>query len=140
MAAQKVREIMTTAPVAGGPQTTVVEVARLMRDEDIGAVLVAENDELRGLVTDRDLVVRVMGAGGNIEDRSVADACSKQLVSLSPDDDISRAVQLMRQHAVRRLPVIEEGRPVGVVSLGDLAVERDTDSALADISASEPNE
>ncbi|MDN3293205.1 CBS domain-containing protein [Streptomyces ficellus] len=138
--AQKIREIMTGAPRTVGPQTSVVEVARIMRDDDIGAVLVAEGDTLRGLVTDRDLVVRVMSLGGNAEDHSVADACSEQLVSVSPDDDISRAVELMRGHAVRRLPVVEDGRPVGIVSLGDLAVERDTDSALSEISAAEPNE
>ncbi|AYN43094.1 CBS domain-containing protein [Streptomyces dangxiongensis] len=140
MAVNKVREIMTAAPVAVGPQTPVVDVARLMRDQSIGVVLVAEDETLRGLVTDRDLVVRVVCEGGNIEERSVAEACSEDLVSLSPDDDISRAVELMREHAVRRLPVVEDGRPVGIVSLGDLAVERDTDSALADISATEPNE
>ncbi|MFB0621092.1 CBS domain-containing protein [Streptomyces sp. AGS-58] len=140
MAVNKVREIMTAAPVAVGPQTPVVEVARLMRDQGIGVVLVAEDETLRGLVTDRDLVVRVVCEGGDIAERKVAEACSEDLVSLSPDDDISRAVELMREHAVRRLPVVEAGRPVGIVSLGDLAVERDTDSALADISATEPNE
>ncbi|MEU3861363.1 CBS domain-containing protein [Streptomyces sp. NPDC028722] len=140
MAVNKVRDIMTAAPVAVGPQTSVVDVARLMRDEGIGVVLVAEDETLRGLVTDRDLVVRVVCEGGDIAERSVAEACSEDLVSVSPDDDISRAVELMREHAVRRLPVVEDGRPVGIVSLGDLAVERDTDSALADISATEPNE
>ncbi|MFF1285737.1 CBS domain-containing protein [Streptomyces sp. NPDC058299] len=140
MAVNKVRDIMTAAPVAVGPQTPVVDVARLMRDQGIGVVLVAEDETLRGLVTDRDLVVRVVCEGGDIAQRSVAEACSEDLVSLSPDDDISRAVELMREHAVRRLPVVEDGRPVGIVSLGDLAVERDTDSALADISATEPNE
>ncbi|MFJ7149142.1 CBS domain-containing protein [Streptomyces sp. NPDC100445] len=140
MAVNKVREVMTAAPVAVGPGTPVVEVARLMRDQGIGVVLVAEDETLRGLVTDRDLVVRVVCEGGNIEDRTVADACSEDLVGVAPDDDIDRAVALMREHAVRRLPVVEDGRPVGIVSLGDLAVERDTDSALADISATEPNE
>ncbi|OKJ95165.1 oxidoreductase [Streptomyces sp. CB03234] len=137
--ARKVREVMTADPVAVGPQTSVVEVARLMRDEDIGAVLVAEAGHLRGLVTDRDLVVRVLCRGGNAEDHSVADACSDDLVHVTPDDDVQQAVRLMRRHAVRRLPVVEEGRPVGIVSLGDLAVERDTDSALSEISASEPD-
>jgi CBS domain-containing protein len=137
---QKIREVMTTAPVTVGPQTSVVEVARIMRDQSIGVVLVAENEELRGLVTDRDLVVRVLAEGGNVGDRTVAEACSRELVSVSPDDDVNRVVELMRQHAVRRLPVVEEGHPVGIVSLGDLAVERDTDSALSEISASEPNE
>ncbi|MES4888696.1 CBS domain-containing protein [Streptomyces sp. NPDC096012] len=138
--AQKIREVMTAAPVTVGPQTSVVEVARIMRDQGIGVVLVAENEELRGLVTDRDLVVRVLAEGGNVGDRTVAEACSRELITVSPDDDVNRVVELMRQHAVRRLPVVEEDHPVGIVSLGDLAVERDTDSALSEISASEPNE
>jgi len=80
-----------------------------------------------------------MCAGGKIEARSVADACSEHLAGLSPDDD-QPGVELMREHSVRRLPVIEEGGPVGIVSLGGLAGERDTDSALGDIRASELHE
>lgn len=137
--ARKVREVMTAAPVTVGPQTSVAEVARVMRDEGIGAVLVAEGDELRGLVTDRDLAVRIVAREGDIADYSVADACSDELITVALDDDLDRAVSLMRQHAVRRLPVVEDGLPVGIVSLGDLAVEHESDSALADISAADPN-
>ncbi|MGW7195324.1 CBS domain-containing protein [Streptomyces chryseus] len=137
---RKVREVMTAAPVTVGPQTSVAEVARVMRDEGIGAVLVAEGDELRGLVTDRDLAVRIVAREGNIGDYSAADACSDELITVSLDDDLGRAVSLMRRHAVRRLPVVEDGLPVGIVSLGDLAAVRDTDAALADISAADPNQ
>ncbi|GGX26055.1 CBS domain-containing protein [Streptomyces chryseus] len=131
---------MTAAPVTVGPQTSVAEVARVMRDEGIGAVLVAEGDELRGLVTDRDLAVRIVAREGNIGDYSAADACSDELITVSLDDDLGRAVSLMRRHAVRRLPVVEDGLPVGIVSLGDLAAVHDTDAALADISAADPNQ
>jgi len=136
--AQKIREIMTADPATVSPQSTLNEVARLMRDRDIGDILIVEGDELRGVVTDRDLVVRALAenSGGETPVRGVY---SDVLVTAEPDDDISRAVQLMREHAVRRLPVVEHGHPVGVVSIGDLAVERDRDSALADISASDPN-
>lgn len=68
--------------------------------------------------------MRILTRGGNVEEHSVAEACSEQLVSVSPDDDIDRAVALMRQHAVRRLLITEGSRPVGIVALGDLAVER----------------
>ncbi|GAA2970608.1 CBS domain-containing protein [Streptomyces enissocaesilis] len=138
--ARKVREVMTAAPVTMSPQTSVAEIARVMRDEGIGAVLVAEGDELRGLITDRDLAVRIVAREGNIADYSAADACSGELITVSPDDGLDRAVSLMREYAVRRLPVVEDGLPVGIVSLGDLAVERDTDSVLADISAADPNQ
>ncbi|MET7617973.1 CBS domain-containing protein [Streptomyces sp. NPDC005408] len=138
--AQQVREIMTGTPAAVGPQTSVAEVARRMREEDIGAVMVVEDDQLRGLVTDRDLVVRVLAEGKSVEATTVSEACSADLVAVSPDDDIDRAVQLMREQAVRRLPVVESGHPVGIVSLGDLAIERDPGSALGDISSAEPNQ
>jgi CBS domain-containing protein len=111
-----------------------------MREQDIGAVLVTEGDQLRGLVTDRDLVVRLLAQGGDLRDKEVREACSEELVSVSPEDEIDRAVELMREHAVRRLPVVEGGHAVGIVSLGDLAVEREPGSALGEISAAEPDE
>ncbi|WP_030863760.1 CBS domain-containing protein [Streptomyces sp. NRRL S-37] len=137
--AQHVRDIMTGAPVTVGPQTSVAEVARIMRDRDLGSVLVTDGDRLRGLVTDRDLVVRSVSRGGDPEDITVAGACSDDPVTVAPDDDLDHAVRLMREHAVRRVPVVEDGRPVGVVSLGDTAMERDPESALGDISAARPN-
>ncbi|WP_406497382.1 CBS domain-containing protein [Streptomyces sp. NBC_01604] len=136
---QHVSDIMTSAPVTVEPQTSVTAVARIMRDQDLGAVIVTDGDELRGLVTDRDLVVRSLAEGGDPEQITVAGACSDDLVILTPEDDVDHAVELMREHAVRRLPVVEGGRPVGIVALADLAMERDPDSALGDISAARPN-
>ncbi|GAA3166623.1 MULTISPECIES: CBS domain-containing protein [Streptomyces] len=136
---QHVRDIMTGAPVTVGPYTSVAEVARVMRDRDLGSVLVTDGDRLRGLVTDRDLVVRSVARGGDPEETTVADACSEDLVTVGPDDDLDRAVRLMREHAVRRVPVVEDGHPVGILSLGDAAMERDPDSALGDISVARPN-
>ncbi|MGW0189911.1 CBS domain-containing protein [Streptomyces sp. NPDC003362] len=136
---QHVRDIMTADPVTVEPQTSVAAVARIMRDEDIGVVLVTEGDDLRGLVTDRDLVVRSISEGGDPEQTTVAGACSEDLFTLRPDEDLDNAIQLMREHAVRRVPVVEQGHPVGIVSLGDLAMERDPGSALGDISVARPN-
>lgn len=137
--AQHVRDIMTAVPASVGPQASVAAVARIMRDRDLGSVLVMDDDELRGLVTDRDLVVRSVCEGGDPEQTTVAGACSEDLVTVRSDDDLDVAVRLMREHAVRRIPVVDEGRPVGIVSLGDLSMERDPDSALGDISAARPN-
>jgi CBS domain-containing protein len=121
------------------PQTSVTAVARIMRDQDLGAVLVTDGDELRGLVTDRDLVVRSLAEGGDPERTTVAGACSDDLVTVTPEDDLDHAIELMREHAVRRVPVIDHGHPVGIVSLGDAAMERDPGSALGDISVARPN-
>lgn len=137
---QHVRDIMTSHLVTVEPRTSVSAVARKMRDENIGAVLVTEGDELRGLVSDRDLVVRALAEGGDPEQKTVASACSADLVTVTPDEDLDRAVELMREHSVRRLPVVEDRRAVGIVSLGDMAIERDAESALGDISAARSNQ
>ncbi|CAL9354516.1 MULTISPECIES: CBS domain-containing protein [unclassified Streptomyces] len=136
---QYVRDVMTGDPVTVEPLTSVTAVARIMRDRDLGAVLVTEGDRLRGLVTDRDLVVRSLAEGGDPGQTTVAGACSDDLVTVRPDEELDNAVRLMREHAVRRVPVVDHGHPVGIVSLGDLAMERDPESALGDISVARPN-
>ncbi|MFC6885539.1 MULTISPECIES: CBS domain-containing protein [Actinomadura] len=137
--ATKVRDIMTGSPTSFKPEIDIVTVARSMRDEDIGAVLVQDDDRLHGLVTDRDLVVRGLAAGGDPAQAKVGDVCSDVTASVGPDDSTDAAARTMRERAVRRLPVIENGNVVGIVSLGDLAIEKDERSALADISASTGN-
>ncbi|MBO2450884.1 CBS domain-containing protein [Actinomadura barringtoniae] len=136
--AQKVRDIMTGHPVCVPPNTEIKTVATTMRDEDIGAVLVTEGEDLRGLVTDRDLVVRALASDLGPQS-SVGGLCSEASVRIGPDDDLDVAVWLMRTHSVRRLPVVDGTRPVGIISLGDIAIEDDPDSGLADISAAEPS-
>ncbi|MEV6655363.1 CBS domain-containing protein [Streptomyces sp. NPDC051219] len=130
---------MTSAPVTIEASTPIVEAARRMREADIGAVLVQDGEELRGVVTDRDLVVRALAEGTDPRQTPVGSVCSETVVTVSPGDDIGKAVELMREHAVRRLPVVDDGHAVGIVSLGDVAAARDPDSALSDISTAEPN-
>ena len=136
--ADTVRDVMTSNPSTVEASATIQDAAELMAREDIGNVLVVENGEVQGIVTDRDIVVRVI-AKGNGGDASVREACSTGLETLSPDDSADEAVQKMQQANVRRLPVVEDGKPVGILSLGDLAEHKDRDSALADISAASPN-
>lgn len=137
--AQYINEIMTADPVTVTPDTAIAEVARLMRDEDIGEVLISEEDHLRGVVTDRDLVVRAMADDRDTNATSAQDVCSADLITCAPGSEIDEAVRLMREHAIRRLPIVDGDQLVGTVSIGDLAVERDRTSALADVSAAEPN-
>jgi CBS domain-containing protein len=137
--AQHVRDIMTSDVVSVEPQASVASVARLMRDEDVGSVLVTEDGHLRCLVSDRDLVVRAFAEGVDPDRTTVMQAASADLVTVSPDDSLDRAVRLMREHAVRRLPVVDGDQPVGIIAIGDLAIERDDKSALGDISAARPN-
>ena len=137
--AQQIRELMTPNPVALPGTASVHEAARAMRDADIGDVIVIENDRVCGIVTDRDIVVRTLAEARDPATTTLADICSHPLLSVSPTDSVEEAVRLMRTYALRRLPVVEGGQPVGIVSLGDLAVERDPGSALGDISAAPPN-
>jgi CBS domain-containing protein len=136
---QAIREVMTPDPVCLEPHATAAEAARKMRDVDSGAILVTEGDGLRGLLTDRDIVVRAIADGRDPSQVEVGEICSAKIEALTPDDDVDRAVQLMRERHVRRIPVCEDGHPVGIVSIGDLALARDERSALADISGAAPN-
>ncbi len=133
-----VKDLMAE-PVTVPVDTTLTEAARLMRDADIGDVIVATEGRPKGLVTDRDIVVRGLAEGHQPNNTTVGDICTRDLATVSPGEPIERAVELMRELAVRRLPVVEGDRVVGIVSLGDLAIERGEASALLDISAAEPN-
>ncbi len=137
--AQKVREVMTPAPIALRPDQPLADAAREMRKHGIGDVLVAEGGQLKGLITDRDIVVRGIADGKDPRSTAVAEVCSPDLVTVGPSDDASTAVGRMREAAIRRIPVVDNGRIVGVVSIGDMAIERDERSVLADISAERPN-
>lgn len=137
--AQSIRDVMTPNPVTLQASTPVVEAARTMRDEDIGDVIVLEDGHICGIVTDRDMVVRGLADGKDLQRLTLNEVCSHDLVTMGPDDTVEQAIELMRDRAIRRIPVVEDGRPVGVVSIGDLAVERDPQSALADISGAPPN-
>jgi predicted transcriptional regulator len=138
---QTIRDIMTTNIHCVSGDTSLLEVARLMRDERIGAVLVTDGDDkLRGIVTDRDLVVRGAAATRAFDKTKVVDICSSKLFELEPDASIDDAVQVMRDHAVRRVPVVDaDDKPIGIVSIGDLARVKDPRSALAAISSATPN-
>ncbi|QYC41325.1 Hypoxic response protein 1 [Nonomuraea coxensis DSM 45129] len=136
--ARTVADVMTRDPAAVEAERPVSEAAALMRENDAGAVIVNENGRIQGIVTDRDIAVRVV-ADDKGPETPVREACSSSVEAVGPDTEIDQAVQLMRTHAVRRLPVVEDGRAIGIVSLGDLAMERDQNSALADISAAEGN-
>jgi CBS domain-containing protein len=138
--ARTVRDVMTKQIVQVSLDTPLVEVARLMRDNGVGDVLVTDGGQLRGIVTDRDIVVRCVAEGLEVQRETVDTVYSGQgLVTLAPDASIEDAAKIMRERAVRRVPVVENGEPIGVLSIGDLAIERDERSALADISAAPPN-
>jgi CBS domain-containing protein len=138
---ETVRDVMTTDLYEVGLDESLVQVAQLMRDNGIGDVLVVDGGQLRGIVTDRDIVVRAI-ADGLDPTRETADTVYSGLglATVTPETGLDEAARLMREKSVRRLPVVDNGRPVGMVTIGDLAIERDYHSALADISVAPPNE
>jgi CBS domain-containing protein len=109
-----------------------------MRDWGVGAVLVVHEQSLRGLVTDRDLVVRAV-AESRTPDEPVGPLSSGDLIRVNAEDDAAVAARLMREHAVRRLPVIENGQVAGIVSIGDLALQDDPASVLSLVSQAHPS-
>jgi CBS domain-containing protein len=138
--AQSIREVMTADPRTVESSATLTDAAQAMRDDDIGAVLVVDGGRVTGIVTDRDIAVRAVAEGADPQTTKVADVCSSQLSALTVDQTVEDAIRLVRENNVRRIPVVQDGRPAGIVTIGDLAIERDTESALAEVSAAPPND
>ncbi|MGI5177045.1 CBS domain-containing protein [Dactylosporangium sp. CA-152071] len=130
---------MTSAPLTIDVDAPITAAAELMRDADIGALVVTATSGVRGVLTDRDVTVRVVATGADPATTAVGDVVAPDLVAVSPHDDVDTATELMRTNALRRLPVLDGDNLVGIVSLGDLAIDRDPTSPLADISSEAPN-
>jgi CBS domain-containing protein len=137
--AQQVKELMTERPVTLGTDASLAEAAKLMRDRGIGDVIVVEGESATGIVTDRDIVIRGIAEGADPNTTRLGQVVTGELTSVAPDDPVERAIAVMREKAIRRVPVLEGGKPIGVLSLGDLAIERDERSVLADISEEPPD-
>jgi CBS domain-containing protein len=136
---RKVRDIMSAAPVCMAPTESICAAAQAMKLRGIGAVLVVSGGRLEALVTDRDITIGVLAENRDPATTRLGDICTGELIVLRPDDDVQHAARLVRDRAVRRLPVIADGVPVGMVSIGDLALDRDERSALSEISATAPD-
>jgi CBS domain-containing protein len=120
--AKNVRDAMTENPRSIGTSASVVEAARLMRDQHVGSLPITDDEKLVGMITDRDITTRVVAEAADPTTTSVGDVYSQDLISVEPDNDLEDAVQLMASHQVRRLPVVENGRLVGIVAQADIAL------------------
>jgi CBS domain-containing protein len=127
MMVNSVRDAMTEDPRSIGPSTSVVEAARLLRDEHIGSLPITDGETLMGMITDRDITTRVVAEAADLATTSVGDVYSQDLISVEPDKDLEEALRLMARHQVRRLPVVEEGRLVGIVAQADIALTLSAD-------------
>jgi CBS domain-containing protein len=138
--AKSVRDTMTENPRSIAASVSVVEAARLMREEHIGSLPITENEQLVGMITDRDITTRVVAEAADLETTSVADVYSRDLISVEPDRDLAEALQLMARHQVRRLPVVEDGRLVGIVAQADIALRENEKTGELVGAISEPSE
>jgi CBS domain-containing protein len=133
----KVRNAMTPGVRAVAPTDSVTEAAQAMKEQDVGSLPVVEGESLVGIVTDRDIVVRAVAERVDPRTATVGEVTSGDLVTVEPDEDLDDALKLMAQHRIRRLPVVEDGRLVGVVAQADVALEandKDAGEMLAEIS------
>lgn len=140
--AQSVREVMTENPIVLPVDASVQDAAVRMRDQNIGDIIVEKDGALYGLVTDRDIVVRVIAEGKDATATDLQSICSRDLVTLAPEDSVKDARRVMEEKSVRRLPVVEggsNGKVIGIVSLGDIAIEKKPKSTLGKISAAGAN-
>jgi CBS domain-containing protein len=135
---KSISDLMTPNPRTLESGSTVVQAARVMRDADAGSVPIVEGDRLVGMITDRDIAIRVVAEGKSPESTTVMEIASRELVTIDPQQDLDEALRLMARHQVRRLPVVEEdGRLVGIVAQADIAQhakDKQTGDVVADIS------
>jgi len=118
----KVREIMTSDPRTATPDTTLVEIATMMKEEDVGVIPIVDDDRVTGMVSDRDIVVRCIATGKDANDCTAEDVMSSGVKTIDQDADVDEAARLMADAKVRRLAVVKGGKLIGMLSLGDIAV------------------
>lgn len=132
------RDIMTPAPKCVGEKETLVDAARLMASLDVGALpICGEDDRLKGMLTDRDIVVKCLAEGGDPSTMTAGDLAQGKPVTIGADDDLEEALDTMKRHQVRRLPVIDGHDLVGIISQADIALAmapEDTGETVAEIS------
>jgi CBS domain-containing protein len=120
--AKSVRDAMTEDPRSIGASASVVEAARLMREEHIGSLPVTDDEQLVGMITDRDITTRVVAEASDPKTTSVGDVCSRDVITVEADKDHEEALEVMGRHQVRRLPIVENGKLVGIVAQADIAL------------------
>ena len=136
----RISEIMTRDPELIDPNTSIREAARLMKNEDIGAIPVGENDRLIGMVTDRDIAVRAVAEDRSPSSTSVRDVLSEKVFYCFEDDDVEAAAKCMAENQVRRLPILNrDKRLTGIVSLADIAKTHEECEKTALEGVSEPS-
>jgi CBS domain-containing protein len=137
--AQTINEVMTRDPRTVSSDAPLTDVAKEMDQADTGAIIVAEDGRFKGIITDRDIVVRAIAAGKDPKSTTAGEIATTGAKTLAPDASVEDAIKLMRDSAIRRIPIVEDDKAIGIVSLGDLAVDGAGEKALDDISSAPAN-
>jgi CBS domain-containing protein len=134
----KVREVMTSSVDWVTPETSVVEIAKLMKKADVGSIPICKGNQLTGIITDRDIVLKVVATGKDTKNTTAQEIMTTDIKSVTSNQDVHEAADLMAKYQIRRLPVVEQGKLMGIVAIGDLAIEKihinEAGDALSDIS------
>ncbi|KUO64845.1 MAG: inosine-5'-monophosphate dehydrogenase [Gracilibacter sp. BRH_c7a] len=120
----KVSDIMSSNVSFVDPSTKLIDIAKLMKEKDVGSVPVVQNDTVKGIITDRDIVIRVISEGKDTNQVTAEQVMSADPVVIEDSEDIDKAADIMFEYQIKRLPVVKKDKLVGIISLGDLAVER----------------
>jgi CBS domain-containing protein len=137
---QRIADVMTRNVITCSGSDTVEQAAQAMRDNDVGDVVVTSNGRLTGILTDRDVVIRAVADGADPTRTTIGEIVTDDVITASPDESVGELATRMADASVRRIPVVEAGEVVGIVSLGDLAEEQDPNSVLGEISSAPPNQ
>lgn len=128
----KVKDIMTTNVACVNPSTTIVEAAQLMKEHNVGSIPVCDKNSVVGIITDRDIVVRNIAKGKNSQETSVKDTMTPGVTTVTPEMDVNEVAKMMAHSQIRRVPVVEDNKLVGIVALGDIAIEAKYNTEVAD--------
>ncbi|HEY8910480.1 MAG TPA: CBS domain-containing protein [Desulfosporosinus sp.] len=120
----KVREVMTDSVDCVSPTASAVDVAKMMKKDDVGSIPICDKNKIVGVITDRDIVLKVVAVGGDPSSTSAKDIMTTKVISVTADQDVHEAADLMAKYQIRRLPVLEKGNLIGIVALADLATEK----------------
>jgi CBS domain-containing protein len=138
--AKSVRDAMTEDPRSVATSASVIEAARIMREAHIGSLPVTDGEQLVGMLTDRDITTRVVAEAVDPQTTSVGDVYSRDVIRVEADEDDEEAVELMARHQVRRLPVVEDGRLIGIVAQADIALTENEKTGELVEAISKPSE
>ena len=133
----QIRDVMTKDVWSSGPAATVAEAAQAMRDMNVGSIPLVDGDQLVGVITDRDIVIHIVAEGLDAQTERIESFMTREMVTATPDTSVEEASQIMAREQIRRLPVVEDGRLVGYLAIGDLALldkDRQVGDALEHIS------